>query len=150
MKHATILVLGVIAVTGCNPTMAPPLRTTHYGAPARMSHHRVEVSGAGTIYGSGGAWGGLRVAPGLRVELGTDLRFVDEENWALGGAGLRYTVDGRNAKLWGVAFDIELGAALGVGGVLDENNADGRSWNHRLAGGGYLGLGVATYIEPTA
>lgn len=77
----------------------------------------------------------------------------------LGYVGLRLTASAPEQSERRVASvgDLEVGGALGAGGELcgnddewecgEETEWDGRSWNERVAGGAYVGVGGAIHIE---
>lgn len=135
----------VVVAAGCNPVFAPPMRSVHFGSPRTNTGTRVEVSGAGNLLGSGGPTVSLPVSPRLAVDLGSDMRFVDNENWIMGTAGVRYTAVGDIADPTGFFLDLELGGGAGTGGVDDgESNTTTAdiSWTNRFAFGAYGGVGV--------
>lgn len=108
----------LVASSGCvPPTFAPPVRTAHFGAPARLTR------GLGAVYAAAGTSGArygtlglsVPVRGGLRVEASGDA----SEYSATGSAGLRYThLAGR------LGMDAEFGFGLGAGGALCGNKAD--------------------------
>ncbi len=113
--------LALVALPGCNPVFAPPVRSTHGVAPRDLSAGGVEVMGAANVYGSGGPTLGVGVGSGLRVEAAGDFRQLDDnQNWAMGSAGVRYSVEAReNRDDHGLSFDVGSGLGAGVGGADD-------------------------------
>ncbi len=107
------------------------------------------------MQGSGGPMVGVSLAPSLQAELGTDHRFVADENWTMGWAGVRYTLDGRGlldveqAHL-GPTLDLETGFGAGVGGVDRREDPPPShrelDWSERLALGNYAGLGAGFHF----
>lgn len=145
------LLLCVAAMSGCNPRFAPPVRTSHYGAPGKLKSGQIEVGGAGNIFGTGGPELSYSLRDWLQIELGSDLSFLEKNpKWAMGWGGVRLTHT-QNSTIHAnerMAWDIELGGGAGAGG---ENHCssqetdcsfDSRAWSDRLAWGGYAGLGV--------
>lgn len=134
------LMLALPAMVGCSPVFAPPVRSTHMGPPRPHRKGEVELGGAANMYGSGGPWANVTLTPSVSLNLGSDLKLTDNENWAMGHAGLRYTLGGADGRRTGWFGDLELGGGLGVGGI---NTRYERRWHERLAYGGYVGLGAA-------
>ena len=144
MRALWLCSLVVALATGCT-TFAPPLRSTHYGAPGRVDQGDIELGGATGAPGFAPLYGGPRLGYGLRdwvsIEAGGDFA---RDGWALGYGGARLTLNpDRERKIHGAA-DLELGLGLGVGGETEAG--DGRSWSERLAFGGYLGAGGGVHI----
>lgn len=138
----TLLLLALAA--GCSPVFAPPVRSTHLGPPRPHRAGELELGGAANLYGSGGPWANLALSPAVSINLGSDLRLMDNENWAMGHAGLRYTLGGADGRRTGWFGDLELGGGLGVGGVdRREGQASDVDWSGRLAYGAHVGLGAA-------
>jgi hypothetical protein len=132
---------------GCAPTFAPPIRSTHYGAPARVAPGEVEISGAGSAYLTAGVYAGLPIAEDVQLELGSDFASPDQEGgWRLSVGGLRYTHAPKvRERGFGGAFDIEGGLGFGAGGVNSEvSNADAG----KTAFGGYFGMGAGLHFSP--
>lgn len=144
MKRGLLLV--AVALYGCNPTFAPPVRSGMYGAPGRLADSSFEVGGSSTQRGMGGLFEGFVVAPGLAVEVGGDLSALDEDaRWAMGWVGARYTIDQvRQESGDGLSMDVEAGFGAGVGGRLAD---DDTQWFDRPAGGGYVGFGLGWHAE---
>lgn len=144
---------------GCAP-FAPPMRVMHGGAPGRLDPGDMEVAGgpAGMIaeggvapsFGGGGL--GYAVREHLTVEGGID----GAGGWTIGWGGVR--VPGRWWMGSGVslAADGEVGLGAGVGGDDSDDCdgsgcvSDGRRWQNRPAGGGYLGGGGALRLWPVS
>jgi hypothetical protein len=140
---APIALASLLALQGCMATFAPPVQSTHYGAPGRLRPGEMELrAGAGLLLNGTGALA-IDLADSLKLELAADVRLVDEP-WGMGSAGLRYTLGGKQASTWW-AVDFELGLGAGVGGVLDpEHGGQGsEGWQERFAFGTYTGLGFA-------
>ncbi|MBN2495678.1 MAG: hypothetical protein JXR96_13880 [Deltaproteobacteria bacterium] len=100
----------------------------------------------------------------LQLEGGGDFSLTqEEENWAVGYGGLRFLLAHRDSEKPSFAFDLELGAGGGIGGMLDCNEdtegehgvpniqvgascdevrLDDLRWSDRIAYGGYMGLGI--------
>ncbi|HOX46437.1 MAG TPA: hypothetical protein PK668_22730 [Myxococcota bacterium] len=143
---AALALLGTSWLTGCAATFAPPMQSTHYGAPGRLRLGEMEVRGAATLFGSGTGAAGIHLTDSLKLELAGDAKLVDSEKWAVGTAGVRYTFGGKAHGDWW-AFDLEAGLGAGAGGVLDgDETGDGGevdedAWRERLAVGAYVGAG---------
>jgi hypothetical protein len=131
---------------GCAATFAPPMQSTHYGAPGRLRIGEMEVRGAATIFGSGTGAAGIHLTDSLKLELAADAKLLDAEKWTVGTAGVRYTFGGKAHNDWW-AFDLEAGLGAGLGGVRDgDQTGDGGevdedAWLRRLAVGAYAGAG---------
>ncbi|MEZ4392645.1 MAG: hypothetical protein R3A48_16270 [Polyangiales bacterium] len=145
MRLREVLPLAFV-LGGCNASYAPPLRSTHYGLPGRLSSGQGELSVAAAIpHPHGSASLSIPVSDRVRVESTYDL----SDTWHLGSAGLRGTVplDPR----W--SLDFEGGVGAGVGGERCGNDdesghtceagaADGLHASDRFAYGAYAGAGV--------
>ena len=148
------LAVSLALVAGCSATMAPPMLSTHFGAPGRAPSGQTLVQVAMNNQLSGTGQVSIPVADDLHLELGADLRPHDE-SWAMGSAGVRYTVgpakvDGRRPST-GPFGDVEAGLGAGVGGVKAEvegQPVDTRSAWERFAFGGYLGAGFGYRFLP--
>lgn len=141
--------LAALATTTACVSVAPPVRTTHYGAPGRMQAGMVEA-GAEAVYGpdslGAGPMFGYGVTKDVTVEAGGEVF----SNRAIGWGGMRWTPlrpEGRNFAL---LLDVEGGFGAGVGGrrcddrgVCESTHEDFR----RPAGGGYLGFGLGGKIK---
>lgn len=144
-----LLVLPCLAaLAAC--TYAPPVRSPGYGAPGRIRQGQLEIGGAVARPGSpghGGPFIGYGVRDWASVEVGADFSF---RQWALGYLGGRFTyAPKRDRKLHG-ALDGELGVGAGAGGEQychDTPCADTRSWNQRMALGGYAGGGAGYHFS---
>ena len=153
-RWAITATLTLLSVAGCNPTYAPPIRAVTYGAPGRLPQGRMEISGAALV-----PWavGGPQLAVGIRdwlaVEGGANLYLLDgHQRWTLGHGGLRFTASQSRSLPARLAFDFELGAGGGLGGVVHGNDpgdasSDGRAWNDRIAWGGYQGIGFGLHAR---
>ena len=155
LSFALVLVLLITLGISCAPTLAPPLRSTHFGAPGRAGTSDGLVQIAGTHQGSAASLVSLPVADGLHVEIGGDVRPTDEQ-WAMGSVGLRYTLgpprDAGARKLpTGPYGDVEFGLGAGVGGVGHDDEGepvdDQSAWG-RFAYGGYVGAGFGWRFLP--
>lgn len=154
----TTLAVALALVPGCDPYYAPPLRAVQYGAPARLEEGRVEV---------GVSAGGLAVPDVISPHLGVGLRdwvaieaggnFTADfgrQAWALGFIGPRFSYAPHRERRVHVISDLELGVGAGVGGVHDGNAppsrdcpaCDGLSGYDRIAGGGYVGVGLGVQL----
>jgi hypothetical protein len=151
--------LGLLWVTGCSPTFAPPVRGFMYGAPARLEQGRVELGG--TIGGlTEPINGGPHLAIGLRdwvaLEVGGNLMLAvpDQDKWAMGFVGTRFSYAPRREAWAHFIGDLELGLGAGIGGELGGNAAPGKDCTYcdglkatdRTAYGGYEGFGVGARI----
>jgi hypothetical protein len=151
----------VLVLAGCTAVYAPPVVTTSYGAPGRLEGETFEIGGAVMSFSGAPATerAAVRVTDDVAIELGANQAVADDgaAGWALGFAGIRCTLfdpDARGESESGVAFDIEAGGGLGVGGENLQGADSSRSPWTRLAGGGYLGFGLgltrpnwATYVR---
>lgn len=154
---ASVLVLTWLLISGssCAPTLAPPLRSTHFGAPGRAGASDGLVQIAGTHQGTAASVVSLPLAADLHVEIGGDVRPTDEQ-WAMGSLGLRYTLGppreaGDLHLPTGPYGDVEFGLGAGVGGVgHDDEGApvDDQSAWERFAYGGYVGAGFGWRFLP--
>lgn len=163
-KWCLAAAVAAFVVAGCNPTFAPPVRSANYGPPGRLRAGEAEVGGAMTIpFVTGGPYFGLAVLDQLSVEVGGEFAAIagneeGESGWGLGWLGLRGTLPYDAGDGFRLAVDLEAGGGLGVGGSLCDNahhsgdewdtecpvgeQWDGVNWANRLAGGGYVGLGL--------
>lgn len=146
----------LLLCAACNPTYAPPIRSTHLGGPGHADRDESEVRVSGSA--PGGASGGLMLPLGGTAHL--ELRGEGSDTWVMGTAGLRLDAlseqDGEHVT-W--LADVGFGGGIGRGGELCGNQeagssncdgdsiADGRAWHHRLAGGGYLDAGFGLAID---
>ncbi len=157
-----LLALGLSGILGCAPTFAPPMRSTHYGAPGRLAPGDGEVAVSGSVYQNGAITGGIPLSRNLRLEIGSDAGF-GSGRWTLGVAGLRWTLPiGSQASTGdepsasyqrkGPYLDVEGGFGLGVGGELSDEGEGlhalsevGNPWD-RFAGGIYAGAGLGYWV----
>jgi hypothetical protein len=152
-----LIVLVSMFLAGCGASFAPPIRSVHGGAPGRLGANDLDIGGGATFVtakGSpGAATGGLYLAyavkEGVQLEAGTDHSLAV---WSLGYMGARFTPWRQRQGAVRGALDLETGAGLGAGGkrcVPRESDGqcvgDGLSWTARLAGGGYLGMGIGMH-----
>lgn len=122
-------------------SIAPPVRTGHYGAPGRVEAGMVEVAGD-VAYGpdlAGGPLVGYGITDKLAIEGGAEL---GQGTRAIGWAGVRYTPlppDPRAGRSPALVLDVEGGAGAGVGGRrCDEVECESSEQNlRRPAGGAY-------------
>lgn len=145
MRLREILPLAFV-FCGCNASYAPPIRSTHYGLPGRLSSGQGELSVAAAIpHTHGSASLSIPVAENVRVESTYDL----SDTWHVGSAGLRGTVPLN--RRW--SLDLEGGVGAGIGGERCGNRgesghtceagvSDGLSVSDRFAYGAYVGAGV--------
>jgi hypothetical protein len=153
-----LLWAGFVAIAaGCNPTFAPPPQSTHYGAAGRAETGQGELVAAIGSRGNGAVSVGLPLGPQASVELGADLG----RSWVLGQAGLRFRLFEEGKGTLRFAGDATVGGAFGRGGELCGNQApdgdvncdgtapgvDGDAWHDRLAGGAWMGGGIALHID---
>jgi opacity protein-like surface antigen len=137
--------IAVLLAAACTPVYAPPIRSHHYGAPARLNAGDIEIAGGATYFGTGGPQVAVALTDRLQLEVGGEFAL---QRWALGTAGLRATLYAPPPGEPGFLLDTELGAGLGAGGECafnEQRNScpeHGRAWHERLAGGGYAGLGL--------
>lgn len=159
-SFSRIGLLALVVVAGCNPyAYAPPVRSTHYGAPDRVQPGRLDLSGAmNVIEIPGGPRLGYAVNEWLQLEGGADLA-IYEGHWGIGYGGARFTMPAWSRGIVRLTSDLELGAGLGVGGEIncyddeetssseycqEENTTDAFD---RLAGGGYFGAGFGVHVS---
>lgn len=144
---------GAFACAGCTATYAPPLRSTHGGAPGRVSEGDVAISGGASGWRYPTVAGGPAISYGVRdwvaVEGGGN---VSLGRWGMGWAGLRLTHAPRRYAKNYLAIDGEASGGAGWGGSLCGNGeadgcADGLRAGQRVAGGGLLGGGVAGHFS---
>jgi len=148
-----LLPLAAIAA-GCAPTYAPPVRPTHGGAPGSVAPSESELRAEVGVPAGGAGNLLLPLGPKVHLELGAD----GSEEWVMGRSGLRLTGLEESIGSMRLLADISVGAGIGRGGVLcgnlaegDDNcdgtteEADGLAWHQRLAGGGWLGGGLALH-----
>ncbi len=147
----------VAGLTACNPVFAPPIRSVHMGSPRPTRPGAVEVSGAaGVPYGNGAATVSLAVADAVWLDGSVDMRFVGDEKWTIGNAGVRFMLFQEPGKETGFFMDIELGAGAGAGGVdqgrydteekLANKPEENPDWNNRFAFGAFAGAGAAYQV----
>jgi hypothetical protein len=158
-QEVPMRLLLLLGLCSCTATFAPPLRASHYGAPARLAAHEVEVSGAASNHNDATIMPALAISENVTLEVAGDFGDV----WRMGSIGVRVS-DPRLAKLGSLALsgDVEGGAGGGIGGMLvcSESEADGcaapdgRDWDERTAYGVYAGVGgaivVADWLKPFA
>lgn len=124
-------------------SVAPPVRTNHYGAPGRMEAGMVEAA-AGIDYGlelSGGPLVGYGISDAVSLEVGGE---VGDFPRAIGWLGARYTPLRPAGRKLAFVLDLETGAGAGVGGnrcVDSVCESPALDWQ-RPAGGAYFGLGI--------
>ncbi|HEX6835384.1 MAG TPA: hypothetical protein VF334_02370 [Polyangia bacterium] len=154
----TTFAVALALSAGCDPYYAPPLRAVQYGAPARLEQGRVEL---------GVSAGGLAVPDVISPHLGVGLRdwvaieaggnFTADfgrQAWALGFVGPRFSYAPHRERSVHLISDLELGVGAGVGGVRHGNElpgrdcpgCDGLAGYDRVAGGGYVGVGLGAQI----
>jgi len=149
-------VLCAAALLGaCAPTYAPPMRTTHVGAPRTLPGGRLELGTGASIHHGWSRGAALRVGlpEDTQIELGSDIG----DTWQLGLLGVRWVKGDTAPSAW--VIDVEAGLGLGLGGELCGNpgeaetrscggvdlTTDGREWDDRIAYGGYAGAGLARH-----
>ncbi len=75
---------------------------------------------------------------------------MDDDNWGIGSAGLRYLLGGGDGSCTGWRGDIEFGVGVGAGGV-DERELETRTsslkWDERFVYGAFAGGGVAYHFR---
>jgi hypothetical protein len=117
MRKIVLLVL-CPSVAACGmPTWAPPLRSTHFGAPGMIQPGQGAVQGvlgAGMAV-RGGAMVSFPVSQRVHLEVGGD----GMSEAALGALGVRYS----HRTRW-LLMDVEAGGGVGAGGVLCNNSAE--------------------------
>jgi opacity protein-like surface antigen len=146
----------------CSPyAFAPPIRSTHYGAPGKLEPGQIEIAGAfnATPALSGGPQLSYAVNEWFQVEAGGEL---SDGAWGLGFAAARFTPVNARRGIFRLAVDIDLGVGIGLGGELScleeeegveqpprclENQEHPREWNERLAAGSYVGGGIAFHVS---
>jgi hypothetical protein len=138
-----------LATTSACMSVAPPVRTGHYGAPGRMQAGMVEA-GAEFVHGpdalGAGPMFGYGINDAITIEGGGELY----SNRAMGWAGTRFTPLRPEGRDYALVLDIEGGFGAGVGGrrCNDESICEGRYENFRRpAGGGYVGFGLGGKIK---
>lgn len=154
------LALAVSVVAGCAPTFAPPMRTTHFGAPGRLEEGEGQIAGGVTGFGTGGPTVSVPVTDQLTVEAAYDVDMGTVTGWRIGSLGARWSSSpGRESF---ASWDAEGGVGAGVGGVKHVTISESEScWfsggtcgsterdvevgdpDSRFAYGGYAGVGGA-------
>lgn len=151
-----VCIFYAITSFACNPTYAPPVRSTHMGAPGRLQPGMTGLAdGVGLYLNNGPTLSvGLGDAP-VHLELGGDFA---RSAWAMGSIGVRYTLSDRERLNdgWfgaGPSFDAELGVGAGVGGERGTSQpgtapsgAEPVDWDERRAYGGYGGVGFGWHV----
>lgn len=137
-----VVALSLITLSGC-VSIAPPVRTGHYGAPGRMEVGMVElgVGGNNAAESSGNATLGYAVTDLVTIEAGGEMSPFR----SIGYLGARVTPLRPEGRARAFVLDLEGGAGAGVGGQRCDETGDceSREQNfHRPAGGGYVGLGL--------
>lgn len=127
---AAVFLYGALSpVLACNPTFAPPVRATHYGAPGRLQAGQLEIGGtAGGINTptAGGPHVGYAIRDWVAIEGGSNLSLIsDQQNWAMGYVGPRFTYTPHRGQPNRLILDFELGVGAGVGGVIKGNECAG-------------------------
>jgi hypothetical protein len=155
--RAVVLFAGLVAVAGCDPYYAPPLRAVQYGAPARLEEGRVEVAldAAGLIAPDVlSPHLGVGIRDWVALEVGGNVAaYGGKQAWALGFVGPRFSWAPHRERRIHLIGDLELGVGAGVGGVRDGNEptnecdaCDGLIGYDRVAGGAYGGVGIGAQI----
>lgn len=136
----------------CTPTYAPPLQTTHGGAPARVAEGDLALRGSAVGLQAAPSMGGPALSYGI-----TDAWAVEGGGnfstgaWGLGWAGARYTHAPRRFAKHYLALDVHGAGGMGWGGSLrgnqEDEGSDGLRASERVAGGGALGVGVSGHFS---
>jgi len=147
--------LAVPILAGCTATYAPPLQSTHSGAPGRVAQGDVVVGGS--ILGAAEALpplaGGPTIAYGVRDDLAVESGGnINLGEWGIGWAGLRYTHAPRRHAKNHLALDLHGAGGVGWGGLLrgnadEDEGGDGRRAGERVSGGGAVGAGIAGHFS---
>lgn len=142
-----VLASVLLASSGCF-SYAPPVRMGHYGAPGRTGAGMFEMGGSYAYHPAYSGTGsvGYGVTESVTVEAGAEGKY---ESWAIGWAGVRYTPELDPARVRGLHVDVEGGAGAGAGGRECEGNDCSVPPDalRRVAGGGYLGLGLGYEVR---
>jgi hypothetical protein len=133
--------LGSLLLTCCSPTYAPPVRTTHFGAPGHLQGGKLELAGGVSFnnVACGGPTIAFAPADWLQLEGGVDLSRNDSE-WSMFFGGLRLTLN-HNEEEASAAVDMEFGAGTGNGGEY-EGDEYLETGGERSARGLYAGAGI--------
>lgn len=122
------------ALTGC-ASFSPPVRSTHRGSPGRLKAGDVEIMGASNVYGSGGPTVSVAVIDELAIEAGGEF-LARDKGWAVGHAGVRGTLNGRERGEHGEltdGFAGDIAVAAGAG-TSDEGGLSGAVGDAGLSG----------------
>jgi hypothetical protein len=135
------LALSLSCLAGC-VSVAPPVRTGHYGTPGRMEAGMVElgVGGNSGVDSTGHAAIGYAATDLVTVEAGGEM----SPQRAMGFVGARMTPLRPEDRTNAFVLDVEGGLGAGVGGQrCDDDGCESQAQNFRRpAGGGYVGLGI--------
>lgn len=145
----TLALATALATTTACVSVAPPVRSTHYGAPGRMQSGMIEA-GTEAVYGpymlGAGPMFGYGATDDITVEAGGEVGRLR----AMGWGGVRWTPLRPEGRDYSLTLDIEGGLGAGVGGrrcnedgVCESTYEDFR----RPAGGGYFGVGLGGKIK---
>jgi len=141
MRTVFATLLGGLFLTGCSPTYAPPVRTTHFGMPGHLQGGKVELAGGVSLnnVACGGPVLAFALTDWLQLEGGMDLS-KESQGWEMFFGGLRLSL-GYEGKDVFAAVDLELGGGVGRGGEY-EGNDGATDWESRSASGVYVGAGL--------
>jgi hypothetical protein len=145
-RAAQLAVLATPVTLVACVSIAPPIRTGHYGAPGRMQAGMVEAAGGATWADAavnGGPMVGYGVTDAVALEAGGELGSYDR---GIGYLGVRYSPLRPEGRSRAFTLDVEGGAGAGVGGPCSSEDEPCVPWS-RPAGGGYLGLGIGGKIK---
>ena len=146
-------------LTGCAATYAPPPRAGTSGSPVPLEAGRMSVGVAVEFVSPIPLLDAVLTVDAtdwLAVEAGANWA---NHGWALAWAGVRFEAVGEGDREARFVLDFDAGGAAGVGGRRCSNGSganedcppdgqpDGRDWTDRIAGGGYLGGGLALHLS---
>src|SRR5688572_27763034 len=109
------LALLALATTTACVSVAPPIRSGHYGAPGRMSSGMIEA-GAEAVYGPDTVGAGPMFGYGVTDEITVEGGGEVFSNRAIGWAGTRWSPLRGEGHDFALLLDVEGGFGAGVGG----------------------------------
>jgi len=162
-----LLAAAALLTSACHATFAPAVRSPHGGEPGRLKQGEMALGGEVLLAPGGGpVWGpavSYSALDWLQIEAGSDVLGPGGEGntWVLGFVGTRFTPYAKRvAGPLHLALDVGLGAGVGAGGSLCDNDPldettgksacdvyDDRTWDERLAYGGYVDLGLGASLD---
>jgi hypothetical protein len=146
--YPLLFLSSLIVLSGCNAAFAPPIRSGQDGAPGRDHQGELEASGDVNGFLTGGPNLSYSVTNNVAVEGGLEA----SPDWAIGYAGPRFTLQGRESDpkdrslRSGPAADLGVGLGAGAGGISNTQSGKNTSPFSNAAGGSYLTIGGAYWL----